>query len=168
MKGIHIWGTLLSLNDKSGELFSYISAPGLNCVWISIRGNGCWKYIPRNRLWVRLQNFENNLLTKDLGFFSTSDFRDLDSYEELFRVKNNLNQFKKVRAFGDFLSHCYVAEKSVQFAVSTKTKIWDYSALKLLISESGGKYFIYKTQNDLEIFISTNLEDSKLKILMTR
>ena len=76
-----------------------------------------------------------------------------------------MHQFKKVRAFGDFLSHYYVAKKSIQFAVSTKTKIWDYSALKLLILESGGKYFIYRSKNNHNIFISTNLDESRLQNL---
>ena len=166
VKRIHIWGTLLSLTDQHGELFSYIAAPSLNSVWIAFRGHGCWRYNPRENFWFKIERLEVSCPTNDLGVFSTSDFRDLDLHKELLKVKTNLHQFKKVRAFGDFLSHCYVAEKSIQFAVSTKTKIWDYSALKLLILESGGKYFIYHTKNNHDIFISTNLDESRLQNLI--
>jgi histidinol-phosphatase len=43
------------------------------------------------------------------------------------------------RAFGDFWQHCLVAEGGVDVAAEPSLEIWDFSAVKLIVEEAGGR-----------------------------
>lgn len=45
----------------------------------------------------------------------------------------------RVRAFGDFLSYCLVAEGAVDVAAEPEVSVWDLAALDILIREAGGR-----------------------------
>ena len=44
----------------------------------------------------------------------------------------------RVRAFGDFLSYCLVAEGAVDIAAEPEVSVWDLAALDILVREAGG------------------------------
>ncbi len=43
------------------------------------------------------------------------------------------------RGFGDFWQHCLVAEGAVDVAAEPSLQIWDYSAVRLIVEEAGGR-----------------------------
>ena len=44
----------------------------------------------------------------------------------------------RVRAFGDFLSYCLLAEGAVDIAAEPEVSVWDLAALDILVREAGG------------------------------
>jgi histidinol-phosphatase len=45
-----------------------------------------------------------------------------------------------VRAFGDFLSYCLVAEGAVDVAAEPEVSVWDLAPLDILVREAGGTF----------------------------
>ncbi|MDX6475358.1 MAG: histidinol-phosphatase, partial [Gaiellaceae bacterium] len=43
------------------------------------------------------------------------------------------------RGLGDFWQHCLVAEGSLEIACDRIMEVWDYTAVKLLVEEAGGR-----------------------------
>jgi histidinol-phosphatase len=46
----------------------------------------------------------------------------------------------RVRAYGDFLSYCLVAEGAVDIAAEPEVSAWDLAALDVLVREAGGTF----------------------------
>ena len=46
----------------------------------------------------------------------------------------------RVRAYGDFLSYCLLAEGAVDIAAEPEVSVWDLAALDVLVREAGGKF----------------------------
>ena len=46
----------------------------------------------------------------------------------------------RVRAYGDFLSYCLVAEGAVDIAAEPEVSVWDLAALDILVREAGGQF----------------------------
>ena len=46
----------------------------------------------------------------------------------------------RLRAFGDFLSYCLVAEGSVDIAAEPEVSLWDLAPLSILVAEAGGRF----------------------------
>jgi histidinol-phosphatase len=46
----------------------------------------------------------------------------------------------RVRAYGDFLSYCLVAEGAVDIAAEPEVSVWDLAALDILVREAGGTF----------------------------
>ena len=46
----------------------------------------------------------------------------------------------RVRAYGDFWSHCLVAEGAVDIAIEPDLKPWDLAPLDILVREAGGTF----------------------------
>src|SRR5207302_5810911 len=44
------------------------------------------------------------------------------------------------RAFGDFWSHCLVAEGAIDLAAEAIVNPWDVAALQVLVQEAGGRF----------------------------
>jgi histidinol-phosphatase len=45
-----------------------------------------------------------------------------------------------VRAYGDFLSYCLLAEGAVDIAAEPEVSVWDLAALDVLVHEAGGRF----------------------------
>jgi histidinol-phosphatase len=46
----------------------------------------------------------------------------------------------RVRAYGDFLSYCLVAEGAADIAAEPEVSAWDLAALDILVREAGGAF----------------------------
>ena len=57
-----------------------------------------------------------------------------------FRVQARDDEVWRVRAFGDFLSYCFVAEGAVDIAAEPEVSVWDLAPLDILVREAGGTF----------------------------
>jgi histidinol-phosphatase len=46
----------------------------------------------------------------------------------------------RVRAYGDFLSYCLLAEGAVDIAAEPEVSLWDLAALDIVVREAGGAF----------------------------
>jgi histidinol-phosphatase len=67
----------------------------------------------------------------------------LSGWEEQDRLTGFLELTRRVwrtRAYGDFWSHCLVAEGAVDVAAEPEVSHWDLAALQVIVEEAGGRF----------------------------
>jgi histidinol-phosphatase len=76
------------------------------------------------------------------------------------------------RGLGDFWQHMLVAEGSLDFAVDTLMRVWDFAAVKLIVEEAGGRFtnLAGRSPEDSDACLSSNgrLHDGVLRVLRPR
>jgi histidinol-phosphatase len=128
VRGLPVWGTLIAL-EREGRLdAAVVSAPALGRRWWAARGEGAYAGDESNRIRVSaVDRVEDSVV-------STTEVHDMPpGWFDLAR------QAWVSRAFGDFWQHCLVAEGGVDVAAEPRLQIWDFSAVKLIVEEAGGR-----------------------------
>jgi histidinol-phosphatase len=77
------------------------------------------------------------LNSASLSFSSLSGWNDLGLRD---RFLDLTDEVWRVRAFGDFLSYCFVAEGAVDIAAEPEVSVWDLAPLDILVREAGGTF----------------------------
>ena len=72
-----------------------------------------------------------------LSFSSLSGWAQLGLRD---RFLDLTDEVWRVRAFGDFLSYCFVAEGAVDIAAEPEVSVWDLAPLDILVREAGGTF----------------------------
>lgn len=143
MRGMPIWGTLISIQDKTDTLAAVVSAPALGRRWWASRGNGAWtKDVDGTVRQIRVSN-----VSKLSDAFVT--YCTLFSWDEIAAGSESLLALMKTawreRSPGDFLGHVFVAEGCVDACVEPNTKEWDMAAHAFIIQEAGGSVWTNAT-----------------------
>ena len=135
VRGVPVWASLIALLHDGVPVVGAVSAPALRRRWWAARGQGAFTQLdgtPPRRLSV---SSVAQLNSASLSFSSLSGWaqRGLrDSFIEL------TDDVWRVRAFGDFLSYCLLAEGAVDIAAEPEVSVWDLAALDILVREAGG------------------------------
>ena len=126
VRGVPVWATLLALEVEGSIDVAVVSAPALERRWWATRGGGAFG--DGTRLAVsRIATLENATV-------SCTSARSLPAgWTELAR------RAWAARGWADFWQHCLVAEGAIELAVENGLKIWDYSAISLVVEEAGGR-----------------------------
>jgi histidinol-phosphatase len=72
-----------------------------------------------------------------LSFSSLSGWAQLGLRDRFLELTDEV---WRVRAFGDFLSYCFVAEGAVDIAAEPEVSVWDLAPLDILVREAGGTF----------------------------
>ncbi len=132
VRGVPVWATLLALEVDGEITVGVISAPALGRRWWASRGAGA--YANGRRIEVSKVGA--------LGDASLA-YSSLAGWEEQDRLSGFLDLTRAVwrdRAFGDFWSHCLVAEGAVDISAEPEVSLWDIAPLKVLVEEAGGTF----------------------------
>jgi histidinol-phosphatase len=132
VRGVPVWATLLALEVDGEITVGVISAPALGRRWWASRGGGA--FANGRRIGVSK--------VSDLGDASFA-YSSLAGWEEQGRLPGFLDLTRAVwrdRAFGDFWSHCMVAEGAVDISAEPEVSLWDIAPLKVLVEEAGGTF----------------------------
>ena len=132
VRGVPVWATLLALEVEGEITVGVISAPALGRRWWASRGAGA--YANGRRIEV-----------SKVGAMGDASFAysSLAGWEEQHRLAGFLDLTRAVwrdRAFGDFWSHCMVAEGAVDISAEPQVSLWDIAPLKVLVEEAGGTF----------------------------
>jgi histidinol-phosphatase len=132
VRGVPVWATLLALEVDGEITVGVISAPALGRRWWASRGGGA--YANGRQIQV------SQVSAMDDASFAYSS---LSGWEERGRLPGFLDLTRAVwrdRAFGDFWSHCLVAEGAVDISAEPEVSLWDIAPLKVLVEEAGGTF----------------------------
>jgi histidinol-phosphatase len=132
VRGVPVWATLLALEVDGEITVGVISAPALGRRWWASRSGGA--YANGRRIEVSKVSAMG-----DASFAYSS----LTGWEEQRRLPGFLDLTRAVwrdRAFGDFWSHCMVAEGAVDISAEPEVSLWDIAPLKVLVEEAGGTF----------------------------
>lgn len=137
VRGVPVWATLIALLRDGVPAAGVASAPALQRRWWAGTGAGAFTSFaggPPRPISVSS--------VADLGSASLS-FSSLSGWAALGRRGRFIDLTDavwRVRAYGDFLSYCLLAEGAVDIAAEPEVSLWDLAALDVLVRESGGRF----------------------------
>jgi histidinol-phosphatase len=130
VRGVPVWATLIALRDLQGIGVGVVSAPALNRRWWALRGHGAW---------ISEGGKPHRIYASRVGHVSDASFAYSDSTGwDSNTLSSLLSSTWRQRAYGDFWSHCLVAEGAVDFAAEPELALYDYAALVPIVMEAGG------------------------------
>jgi histidinol-phosphatase len=137
VRGVPVWASLIALLHDGVPTVGVVSAPALQRRWWAATGRGAFAAVqgaqPR-RLSV---SAVTELESASLSFSSLSGWAQLGRRDRFIGLTDAV---WRVRAYGDFLSYCLVAEGAVDIAAEPEVSVWDLAALDVLVREAGGTF----------------------------
>ncbi len=138
IRTVPVWATLLALEVDGRVEVGVVSAPALGFRWWAARGAGAWR---RDGLAAE----PRRLAVSRVGDLADASFAysSLSGWEEQARLGGFLDLARSVwrtRAYGDFWSHCLVAEGAVDLSAEPEVSHWDLAALQVIVEEAGGRF----------------------------
>lgn len=130
VRGVPVWSTLIALRDSMGIGLGVVSCPALNRRWWALRGQGAWLSEGTHIRPIKV-SIIGDLADASLSISDSTGWRET-SLTAL--TKATWRQ----RAYGDFWSHCLVAEGAVDIAAEPELALYDYAALIPIVTEAGG------------------------------
>jgi histidinol-phosphatase len=137
VRGVPVWATLIALLQDGIPVAGVASAPALQRRWWAGAGEGAFATFadgPPRRVSV---SSVADLESASLSFSSLSGWNDLGLRDRLIELTDAV---WRVRAYGDFLSYCLLAEGAVDIAAEPEVSLWDLAALDILVREAGGAF----------------------------
>lgn len=135
VRGVPIWGLLLSLVVDGVPQVGVVSMPAMGRRWWAATGHGAWAEVegqPARR--IRVSGID------DLAA-ATFSYNSIQQWDEAGRVDQVVALGRAVgrtRAFGDAWSYMLLAEGAIDIAGEFGLKPWDLAALVPIVREAGG------------------------------
>jgi len=108
--------------------------PALGRRWWAGAGEGAFTSFGDAKRRISVSGVDD-LASASLSFSDLTGWGDRRS-----RFLDLTDEVWRVRAYGDFWSHCLVAEGAVDIAVEPEVKLWDLAPLDILVREAGGRF----------------------------
>ena len=137
VRGVPVWASLIALLEDGVPTVGVVSAPALQRRWWAAQGQGAFAApaaVQARRLSV---SAVAELGSASLSFSSLSGWAQRGSRDRFIALTDAV---WRVRAYGDFLSYCLVAEGAVDVAAEPEVSVWDLAALDILVREAGGQF----------------------------
>lgn len=135
LRGVPVWATLISLAVDGEPVLGVVSAPALGRRWWGEPGSGahvdCLGSVRELRV--------SGVTALDDAYLSTTE---LSTWERFGYANAYLDLAAKAyhdRAFGDFWSHCLVAEGAIDIATEPVVSPWDIMAPAAVVRAAGGR-----------------------------
>ncbi|HVM30558.1 MAG TPA: inositol monophosphatase family protein [Candidatus Limnocylindrales bacterium] len=134
-RGIPIFATLVAYELEGELVLGAVSAPALGRRWSAVRGAGARLRFNRRERPINVSSVDR---LEDAQLCHSS-MRDLAEAGLLGGWQAMVARGGRDRGFGDFWGHMMVAEGSAEAAVEYGVRAWDLAALKVIVSEAGGR-----------------------------
>ncbi|MHA7648949.1 histidinol-phosphatase [Mycobacterium sp. ML4] len=137
VRGVPVWASLIALLQDGIPVVGVVSAPALQRRWWAAHGEGAFAAVagaPPRRLSV---STVAELSSASLSFSSLTGWAQLGLRGKFIDLTDSV---WRVRAYGDFLSYCLLAEGAVDVAAEPEVSVWDLAALDVLVHEAGGRF----------------------------
>jgi len=135
VRGVPIWGSLISLVIDGVPEVGVVSAPALGRRWWGATGHGAWAEAegqPPRRLHV---SGIADLADATLSYNSLKHWDEAGRLDQLVGLSRAVG---RTRAFGDLWSYMLLAEGAIDIAAEFDVKPWDIAALTPIVREAGG------------------------------
>jgi len=136
VRGVPVWASLIALLEDGVPTVGVVSAPALQRRWWAAHGRGAFASVDGARARRLSVSSVAELESASLSFSSLSGWAQRGLRERFVELTDDV---WRVRAYGDFLSYCLVAEGAVDIAAEPEVSVWDLAALDILVREAGGK-----------------------------
>src|SRR6201993_291623 len=136
VRGVPVWASLIALLEDGVPSVGVVSAPALQRRWWAARGQGAFATVDSGPLRPLSVSSVAQLDSASLSFSSLSGWAQRGLRDRFIDLTDAV---WRVRAYGDFLSYCLVAEGAVDIAAEPEVSVWDLAALDILVREAGGQ-----------------------------
>ena len=136
VRGVPIWGALISLVIDGVPEVGVVSAPALGRRWWAATGHGAWlqqEGTDPRRLRV------SGIADLAEATLSYNSIKHWDQYGRLDKLIALSREVGRTRAFGDLWSYMLLAEGAIDIAGEFDVKPWDIAALVPIVREAGGR-----------------------------
>ncbi len=137
VRGVPVWGTLISLVDDEMPVLGLVAAPALGRRWWAANGSGAWSgrsLAAAKRIHVsKVSRIED----ASLSYSSLKGWRALERQDQFLDLADDC---WRTRAYGDFWSYMLVAEGAVDIAAEPELAVYDMAALVPIVTEAGGRF----------------------------
>jgi histidinol-phosphatase len=137
VRGVPVWASLIALLEDGVPSVGVVSAPALRRRWWAARGRGAFAAVDDGPPRPLSVSSVAQLDSASLSFSSLSGWAQRGLRDRFIELTDAV---WRVRAYGDFLSYCLVAEGAVDVAAEPEVSVWDLAALDILVREAGGKF----------------------------
>ena len=137
VRGVPVWASLIALLEDGVPSVGVVSAPALRRRWWAARGQGAFAAFDGGSPRPLSVSSVAQLGSASLSFSSLSGWAQHGLRERFIELTDAV---WRVRAYGDFLSYCLVAEGAVDIAAEPEVSVWDLAALDILVREAGGQF----------------------------
>ena len=137
VRRVPVWATLIALLEDGVPVAGVVSAPALQRRWWAGNGEGAFTSFagePPRRISV---SSVADIESASLSFSSLSGWAERGLRDRFIDVTDAV---WRVRAYGDFLSYCLLAEGAVDIATEPEVSLWDLAALDIVVREAGGAF----------------------------
>ena len=143
IRGVPVWATLIALEIDGDIAVGVVSAPALGRRWWASRGAGAFVRSVHGTGDDGASSGVRRLQVTDVRTVDDASFgySALEGWEDRFAgfLDLALSAWRN-RGFGDFWSHCMVAEGAVDFSAEPEVSLWDIAPLKVIVEEAGGMF----------------------------
>jgi len=156
VRGVPIWGALISLVIDGVPEVGVVSAPAPGKRWWAATGHGAWLQ-EEGRAARRLH--VSGIADLESASFSYNSLKHWDQYGRLDQLVSLSRTVERTRAFGDLWSYMLLAEGAIDIAGEFDVKPWDIAALVPIVREAGGRVTdVDGTENALDTLsvVATN------------
>jgi histidinol-phosphatase len=154
LRGVPVWGTLISLAIDGVPVVGVASSPAMGRRWWAARGMGAWTSASAGELGasakaadaasarfpgarrLRVSGVER-LADASLSFQSLAQWRQAGSLDRLLALSE---QVWRDRAYGDLWSYTLLAEGLIDIVGEFDVKPYDLAALVPIVQEAGGRF----------------------------
>ena len=137
VRGVPVWASLIALLDDGVPSVGVISAPALHRRWWAASGDGAFTAVDGSAPRRLSVSAVAELNSASLSFSSLSGWAPRGLRDRFLELTDAV---WRVRAYGDFLSYCLVAEGAVDIAAEPEVSVWDLAPLDILVREAGGEF----------------------------
>ena len=136
-RGIPVWATLIAC-ERSGTIeVGVASAPALGTRWWAGRGLGAWRAATAVHEGAPERIAVSSIATvEEAQVLYGAHGLCLERWGGAFDAL--LASAWRTRGFGDFWSHCLVAEGAAEVMLEGHISPWDIAALQVIVEEAGG------------------------------
>ncbi len=135
VRGVPVWASLIALLEDGVPVVGVVSAPALYRRWWAASAEGAFAAIDGSAPRRLSVSAVAELRSASLSFSSLSGWAERGLRDRFVELTDAV---WRVRAYGDFLSYCLVAEGAVDIAAEPEVSVWDLAALDILVREAGG------------------------------
>ncbi len=145
LRGLPIWGTLISLTENGETVVAMVSSPALRRRWWAAKGLGAWTQdVDDSKRQIHVSGvskLEDTFILHSPPV--TAWNRVYDGCGEA--VQKLLDTVWRERLPGDLINYMWVAEGAADVCFEPYAKLWDIEAPKLIVTEAGGSFWTNAT-----------------------
>jgi histidinol-phosphatase len=137
MRGVPIWGTLISLAIDGIPVVGVVSSPALGKRWWAATGHGAWNQAAGDEARQIRVSAVAELADASLSYNSINGWDDEGRLDAILGLTRAV---WRSRAIGEMWSYMLLAEGAIDIVTEFDLKPYDMAALIPIITEAGGRF----------------------------